>query len=155
MVTDDAEKNELSERFPRQLNVTLPPWVNEPPPPFSELISAHDVARLTRRSRWTLSSLMLLGLFPKRRRYLGRPIGWLRADVLEWLSQGMSVGRESMGSDQGQPCNGNAACKHRAPTHSLDPQAHHRPRVRCSARRRTRLEAKPADSTDSAKGTPA
>ncbi len=83
MVTDAADKNELSERFPRRVHVTLPPWVNEPPLPFSELLSAHDVARLTRRSRWQLSGLMLLGLFPKRRRYQGRPVGWLRADVLE------------------------------------------------------------------------
>jgi len=76
MVTDNPDSNEWNPRFQRRENVTLPPWVNESLPAFSDLLSAHDVARLTRRSRWALSGLMLLGLFPKRRRYQGRPIGW-------------------------------------------------------------------------------
>jgi predicted DNA-binding transcriptional regulator AlpA len=68
-------------------NVVLSPWVNEPLPAWEELLSAHDVARLTRRPRWVLASLVLLGRFPRKCRYHGRGIGWLRSDVLSWLTK--------------------------------------------------------------------
>src|ERR1700720_106020 len=68
-------------------NVVLSPWVNEPLPAWEELLSAHDVARLTRRPRWVLASLVLLGRFPRKCRYHGRGIGWLRSDVLSWLTR--------------------------------------------------------------------
>jgi hypothetical protein len=65
--------------------VSLSPWVNERFPPWGQLLSAHDVARLTRRPPWLLASLTLLGCFPRKCRYRGRGIGWLRSDVLRWL----------------------------------------------------------------------
>jgi predicted DNA-binding transcriptional regulator AlpA len=68
-------------------NVVLSPWVNESLPAWEELLSAHDVARLTRRPRWVLASLVLLGRFPRKCRYHGRGIGWLRSDVLSWLTK--------------------------------------------------------------------
>jgi hypothetical protein len=68
-------------------NVTLSPWVNERFPPWEQLLSAHDVARLTRRPPWLLASLTLLGCFPRKCRYRGRGIGWLRADVLRWQAR--------------------------------------------------------------------
>jgi predicted DNA-binding transcriptional regulator AlpA len=68
-------------------NVSLSRWVNERPPAWEQLLSAHDVARLTRRPRWVLLSLMLLGRFPRKQQFHGRGIGWLRSDVLSWLSQ--------------------------------------------------------------------
>src|SRR5579863_5582819 len=71
--------------------VTLSPWVNEPLPPFQELLSAHDVARLTRRPRLVISGLVLLRRFPKKRRYRGRQVGWLRSDVLDWLSRDLTI----------------------------------------------------------------
>ena len=71
--------------------VTLSPWVNEPLPPFQELLSAHDVARLTRRPRLVISGLVLLRRFPKKRRFRGRQIGWLRAEVLEWLARDLAI----------------------------------------------------------------
>lgn len=67
--------------------VMLSPWVNESLPPFQELLSAHDVARLTRRPKLVISGLVLLRRFPKKRRFRGRQIGWLRADVLEWMTR--------------------------------------------------------------------
>jgi predicted DNA-binding transcriptional regulator AlpA len=73
-------------------NVVLSPWVNEPLPAWEELLSAHDVARLTRRRRWVLASLVLLGRFPKKCRYHGRGIGWLRSDVLSWLTKELEAG---------------------------------------------------------------
>jgi predicted DNA-binding transcriptional regulator AlpA len=71
--------------------VTLSPWVNERLPSFQELLSAHDVARLTRRPKLILTGLMLLGRFPKKCRFRGRQIGWLRADVLDWMARGFTT----------------------------------------------------------------
>ena len=71
--------------------VSLSPWVNEPLPPFQELLSAHDVARLTRRPRLVISGLVLLRRFPKKRCYRGRQVGWLRSDVLDWLSRDLTI----------------------------------------------------------------
>ena len=73
-------------------NVVLSPWVNEALPAWEDLLSAHDVARLTRRPRWVLASLVLLGRFPRKCRYHGRGIGWLRSDVLAWLTKELEIG---------------------------------------------------------------
>lgn len=67
------------------LRVTLSRWVNESPPSCQEILTAHDVARLTRRPRWVLETLTLFGRFPHKRRFHGRRIGWCRRDVLLWL----------------------------------------------------------------------
>ena len=66
--------------------VSLSPWVNELLPPIEELLTARDVARLTRRARWTVVSLTLLGRFPRKFRYHGRSIGWIRSEIAEWIS---------------------------------------------------------------------
>ena len=71
--------------------VTLSPWINERFPAWEQLLSAHDVARLTRRPRWMVLSLTLLGRFPRKQRYHGRNIGWLRSDVLTWLARDLRV----------------------------------------------------------------
>jgi predicted DNA-binding transcriptional regulator AlpA len=68
-------------------NVTLSPYINERLPDWEQLLSARDVARLTRRPRWMVVSLALLGRFPRKRKYRGRGIGWLRSDVLHWLTR--------------------------------------------------------------------
>jgi predicted DNA-binding transcriptional regulator AlpA len=68
--------------------VSLSPYVNEKLPDWEELLSAHDVARLTRRPRWMLASLSLLGRFPHKQRFHGRGIGWLKADVIAWMTRG-------------------------------------------------------------------
>jgi predicted DNA-binding transcriptional regulator AlpA len=71
--------------------VCLSPYINEPLPNWEELLSAHDVARLTRRPRWVVLSLSLLGRFPPKHRYHGRSIGWLRSDVVTWLARDLRV----------------------------------------------------------------
>ena len=78
--------------------VTLSKWVNERFPPWEQLLSAHDVARLTRRPRWVLLGLMLFGRFPTKQCFHGRRIGWLRDDVLDWIGKGASfnAGRTSL-----------------------------------------------------------
>jgi len=68
-------------------NVVLSPFVNEPFPAWDELLSAHDVARLTRRPRWVLAGLAFFGHFPRKRRYHGRGIGWARVEVSLWLAK--------------------------------------------------------------------
>jgi predicted DNA-binding transcriptional regulator AlpA len=68
-------------------DVPLSRWVNERFPPWNEILTSHDVARLTRRHCWILSALSFVGRFPKKRQFRGRPIGWLRTDVDQWLGR--------------------------------------------------------------------
>src|ERR1700687_3980207 len=74
--------------------VSLSPWVNERFPNWEELLSAHDVARLTRRPRWVLAGLTLVGRFPRKRRFHGRGIGWLRSDVVHWLAKDLQAAND-------------------------------------------------------------
>lgn len=67
--------------------VSLSEWVNERPLPCWELMSVHDVARITRRPRLLLELMALAGRFPRKARYRGRTVGWLRRDVLAWLAR--------------------------------------------------------------------
>jgi predicted DNA-binding transcriptional regulator AlpA len=87
--TISISDTEISRR-PRS-NVILSPWVNEPLPPLQELLSAHDVARLTRRPKFVISGLVLLRRFPKKRRFRGHQIGWLRAEVLDWMTRDLAI----------------------------------------------------------------
>ncbi len=91
MTTFIAESNQFDPSFPLRQNVTLPVWVNDPLPSFAELLSAHDVARLTRRPKLVISGLMLLRRFPQKHRYRGRQVGWLRSDVLDWMARGLTT----------------------------------------------------------------
>src|ERR1700756_1902587 len=72
-------------------NVTLSRWVNERFPAWEQLLSAHDVARLTRRPRWIVLSMVMLGRFPRKHRFHGRGIGWMRSDVLDWLADDLQT----------------------------------------------------------------
>ena len=73
-------------------NVVLSPFVNERFPAWEDLLSAHDVARLTRRPRWMLAGLAFFGHFPRKRRYHGQGIGWLRSDVISWFTRDLKAG---------------------------------------------------------------
>lgn len=77
----------------RSGEVSLSKWVNEKLPPITELLSAHEVARLTRRHRWFLSALTLFGRFPKQERFRGRAIGWHRREVEGWLRSETRIAR--------------------------------------------------------------
>lgn len=79
----------------RAAAVTISPWVNEPLPDIQGILCARDLARLTRRPRWVLCGLALMGKFPRKRRYRGRVVGWCRAEVLEWMTRGLAVEPES------------------------------------------------------------
>lgn len=72
-------------------DIRLSRWTNEPLPDLRNLLCAHDIARLTRRPRWLLCGLALIGRFPARKRYRGRPIGWCRSEVLDWMSRDLAV----------------------------------------------------------------
>src|ERR1017187_1429501 len=67
--------------------VLISKWVNEKVPAWDQILTAHDVARLIRRQRWTLSTLAILGKVPQKQRFRGRGIGWLRDDVLVWMAR--------------------------------------------------------------------
>jgi hypothetical protein len=62
--------------------VSISKWVNEKNPAWDQVLAAHDITRLTRRQRWILSTLTILGRFPKKQRFRRRKIGWQRASVL-------------------------------------------------------------------------
>jgi hypothetical protein len=66
--------------------VTISKWVNEPLPQWDQILTAHDVARLARRPPWLLSGMALLGRFPRKHRFRGHKIGWLRSDICDWMA---------------------------------------------------------------------
>lgn len=72
-------------------DVHLPRWVNEPLPDLRAILSASEISRLTRRPRWLLLGLAALGRFPKQRTHCGKPVGWHRGDVMDWLTQNMAI----------------------------------------------------------------
>ncbi|QOJ31398.1 MAG: AlpA family phage regulatory protein [Gammaproteobacteria bacterium] len=74
--------------------VVLSRWVNERCPALAEILSAHDVARLTRRPCWVLLGLSLVGRFPKRTTYRGRSVGWSRSEVLAWMTRELELDPE-------------------------------------------------------------
>lgn len=85
MSTTDSVSRTLVTPPARPARVLLSRRVNEPLPPLNQVLSAHDVARLTRRHRWVLYALTALGRFPKQQKYRGHPIGWHRRDLANWL----------------------------------------------------------------------
>lgn len=76
-------------------SITLSRWINRPYPPLSELLSACEVVRLTRRPRWLLTGLSLIGQFPKEAKFRGRRFGWWRKEVLEWMTSDLNIALET------------------------------------------------------------
>jgi predicted DNA-binding transcriptional regulator AlpA len=72
--------------------VSISRWVNEAYPAWDRILTAHDVARLVRRPPWMLCSMAAIGQFPKRQRFRGKNIGWLKADVLDWMARSSRSG---------------------------------------------------------------
>src|ERR1700730_16357310 len=75
--------------------VSISPWVNEPLPDIQGILCSRDLARLTRRPRWVLCGLALMGKFPRKKRYRGRVVGWCRTEVLEWMTRELAVEPET------------------------------------------------------------
>jgi hypothetical protein len=96
--------------------VTISPWVNESLPNIHEILCLSDLARLTRRPRWILCGLALIGKFPRKKRYRGRLVGWSRAEVLEWMTSELAV--ETEGHER---LNVPLRCADRHPRHSCLP----------------------------------
>jgi predicted DNA-binding transcriptional regulator AlpA len=84
-------------------SVVLSPWVNERLPAWEQLLTAHDVARLTRRPRWVIASLIWVRRFPRKRRYHGRGVGWLRSDVIHWLAKDLRAANSPVEQAQASP----------------------------------------------------
>ena len=91
MNTELSDANPNSQLRLPCTRVALSRWVNEPLPAWQDILSAHDVARLTRRPTWILCGLALVGRFPRERQYRGRRIGWLRSDVLTWMTRELTI----------------------------------------------------------------
>ena len=74
MTLDATESSAPGPRVARAAGtrVSLSKWVNEKSPAWSEILSAYDVTRLTRRHRWLVHTLTFLGRFPKRQRFHSR-----------------------------------------------------------------------------------
>ena len=68
--------------------ITISRWVNESLLAWDHVLTTHDVARLTRRPPWLLCGMALLRRFPKKHRFHGLKIGWLKSDVFDWMSRG-------------------------------------------------------------------
>ena len=118
--------------------VSLSRWVNESLPPCQEILTAHDVARLTRRPQWVLSALTLLGRFPRKRRFRGRRIGWHRSDVVQWLGEEDGLGADVARTRAADP----TPLQHQLALGCL--QRRPRARAQCSsARRHTGKSARP------------
>ena len=83
--THDPQRRTLAAIGNQQVSISK--WVNEPLPAWNDILTAHDVARLTRRRRWHLSALMWIGRFPRQQCFRGRRLGWLRSDVVSWLAK--------------------------------------------------------------------
>ena len=128
----DAIEPGSSTRNPRAGGgrVSLSKWVNEKSPAWGEILSAHDVARLTRRRRWVLHTLTLLGRFPKRQRFHDRAIGWAKQDVLRWLAENAASQRHAGGH---RPVNSAVVFQRSLPMHF--PRTR-RGRAPCIARRK-------------------
>jgi predicted DNA-binding transcriptional regulator AlpA len=97
--------------------ISISRWVNESLPPWNQLLTAHDVARLTRRHRWVLSALVLLGRFPKKHRFQAVGIGWRRSEVLRWMSRKPSIEEAA----QQASCVAHRCCSRRSPRQSCLP----------------------------------
>lgn len=84
---------------------------------ITELLSAHDVARLTRRPRCVLWGLALIGRFPREARYRERTVGWRRSDVLECMARGLVLkeDRVSPGISTASPRQRDLPLQDRAP----------------------------------------
>jgi predicted DNA-binding transcriptional regulator AlpA len=76
----------LTDRAPGSSYVAICPFVNEPLTPWHDLLPSRDVARLILRPKWLFYSLTLIGRFPRRRRFRGRSVRWLRWDIQAWVS---------------------------------------------------------------------
>jgi predicted DNA-binding transcriptional regulator AlpA len=119
--------------------VFISKWVNEKIPASDQILTAHDVARLTRRRRWVLSTLTILGKFPKKQRFQGRFVGWRRSDIEHWLCVHRSPGlpadsRASRSSESIRSCSTRLCLGYRR--HKIRGMATLRPR--CARRRATR-----------------
>jgi predicted DNA-binding transcriptional regulator AlpA len=86
MSTDEFQSQLPMAATNLKVSVSISKWVNEAYPRWDEILSAHDVARLTRRHRWVLTAMAVLRRFPRKRKFHGRPLGWHRGDVVRWLT---------------------------------------------------------------------
>ncbi len=86
----------------RDTPLTISRWVNERYPSLNDLLSAHDVERLTHRPHWILAGLCLIGRFPRKLRFRGRGVGWRRSEVVDWIARNVPISDKEAPATQ--PC---------------------------------------------------
>ena len=125
-----TDNNHVAVNIPATTHdVRLPRWVNEPLPDVHAILSGREISRLTRRPRWLLLGLAVVGRFPKQRTHCGKPIGWHRADVLDWLTQHMTI-EPDLASETRH-------CRHARPSQACLPlEIHATQRLRSKTHRR-------------------
>src|SRR5688500_13219856 len=84
MCMDVRELNGMARENPSRLRLSK--WINERCPEWTTLLTAHEVARLTRRPRCLLSALAYFKRLPAPKRYHGKKLGWRREDIERWLA---------------------------------------------------------------------
>jgi predicted DNA-binding transcriptional regulator AlpA len=102
MRRDTTQSSKAASQAAPAAPIALSRWINEPYPSLTEILSAHDVARLTRRPRWLLLGLVLIGRFPRKARFRGKAVGWWLADVLEWMARDLALDSHHVASSR--PC---------------------------------------------------
>ena len=127
-MSSDTSFPDASIRSTVSKHVSLSPWVNEQFPGWGQLLSSHDIARLTRRPRWMLLGMMVLGRFPRRCRFHGRRVGWLRSDVLAWMTDDMAIASCKTRGSRVAYLSGRQMC---LPLKCTSACAAHRRRARC------------------------
>ena len=106
----DSTSGATVEQKTGAMTVTISRWVNEPLPNIHGILCSRDLARLTRRPRWMLCGLALMGKFPRKKRFRGRLVGWCRTEVLDWMSRDLVVEIENL-----ERLNGTRRCARRHP----------------------------------------
>jgi hypothetical protein len=76
-----------------KLPVSVPRWIHERFPPLHELLCTHDVARLSRRLRWVIAGLCLIGRFTKKLKLHKRVIRRHRSEAVAWLAENLGITR--------------------------------------------------------------
>lgn len=95
---------------PSHDSIRLSRWINERAPALESLLTAHDVARLVRRPSWTLPTLTLIGRLPARVQFHGRPVGWRRIDIEQWLQGRRGCRHRNRHARATGPCRRRAPC---------------------------------------------
>lgn len=73
--------------------VSVPQWIHERFPPLHELLCTHDLARLSRRLRWVIAGLCLIGRISKKLKLHKRAIRRHRSEAVAGWAENLGITR--------------------------------------------------------------